>query len=66
MAKNGTGFNKTYIEKGAFRGRSFGMLSWISVLYLQMLPRAPLLLKYTMQDSTGKEEVAARGFFCSL
>lgn len=42
------------------------MLGWISVLYLQMLPRAPLLLKYTMQDCTGKEEVAARGLFCSL
>lgn len=42
------------------------MLGWVSVLYLKMLPRAPLLLNYTMQDSTGEKEVAARGLFCSL
>lgn len=52
-----------------FRDRSFAMLEWVSVLFLQTLPRAPLLLEYTTKDSNRDKEVVkvvARGLFSGL
>lgn len=49
-----------------FRGGSFAMLGWVSVLFLQILPRAPLFLKYMTKDGNRDEEVVARGSFPGL
>jgi len=50
-----------------FRARSFATLEWVSVLFLlHTLPRAPLILKYMMEDSNEEEEVVAGGLFCGF